>query len=187
MTIDGAVAALGRGEIIGLPTDTLYGLAVDPFREEAIEAMYDLKGRKNKKPLALLVADIEQAMRVAELTDRALELADRHWPGGLTMVLNRLGSVPDWIGDAKARTVGVRCPDHPAALALLRRTGPLAVTSANLSGRHSAVDHVEAKDQFGDTVGYYVEGTAPGGQASTVLDLTLPSPLILRAGPVKGA
>lgn len=187
MTIDGAVAALGRGEIVGLPTDTLYGLAVDPFREEAIEAMHVLKDRDIRKPLALLVASIEQAMQVAELTDRALELADQHWPGGLTMVLRRLKTAPDWIGDSHARTVGVRCPDHEVALELLRRTGPLAVTSANLSGRHSAVDESEAEDQFGDAVSVYVAGTAPGGQASTVIDLTSPTPLILRAGPVKDA
>ncbi|HEX9855229.1 MAG TPA: L-threonylcarbamoyladenylate synthase [Acidimicrobiia bacterium] len=184
MSIDAAVWALREGEIIGMPTDTVYGLAVDPFNVEAIERLYELKGREGNKPLALLVASIDQAMSLASFTDQALDLADEHWPGGLTLVLPRLAGAPDWLGDPARRTIGLRCPSHDVALEMLGTVGPLAVTSANLAGRVSAINHEEAAEIFGDDVGYYLEGEAPGGQASTIIDLTEPAPLVLRRGPV---
>ena len=100
------------------------------------------------------------------------------------MVVPRLDSTPDWLGDRDRRTIGVRCPDHPAALELLEVTGPLAVTSANVSGLPSAVDAQEARDYFGDAVAVYIEGSAPGGVASTIIDVTEDDPLTLRQGPV---
>lgn len=182
--IESAIEALRRGEVVGMPTDTLYGLAVDPFREAAVEALSRLKGRGDDKPLAILVASIDQAMSLAEFTDHALDLADQHWPGGLTLVLPRLAQTPSWLGDPSRRTVGLRCPDHPVALKLLAGYGPLAVTSANFTGQPAAGDDVEAEDLFGDSVEVYLRGSAPGGQASTIIDLTAPTPLILRKGPV---
>ncbi len=185
MSIEQAVAALKRGEIVGVPTDTLYGLAADPFREDALNAIFELKGRPANKPLAILVASLEQGMAIAELSDRALDLADLHWPGALTLVLPRLPSAPSWLGHAGRRTVGLRCPDHPVALELLESYGPLAVTSANLAGNESVLNDLDARDLFGDTVSVYREGKARGGQASTIIDLTEPSPLVLRDGPVR--
>jgi tRNA threonylcarbamoyl adenosine modification protein (Sua5/YciO/YrdC/YwlC family) len=185
MSIEQAVAALRRGEIVGVPTDTLYGLATDPFREDALNAIFDLKGRPSNKPLAILVASLEQGMTIAELSDRALDLADLHWPGALTLVLPRLPSAPNWLGHASRRTVGLRCPDHPVALELLETYGPLAVTSANLAGNESVLNDLDARDLFGDAVSVYLEGKAKGGQASTIIDLTEPSPLVLRDGPVR--
>jgi tRNA threonylcarbamoyl adenosine modification protein (Sua5/YciO/YrdC/YwlC family) len=168
-----------------VPTDTLYGLAADPFREDALNAIFDLKGRPTNKPLAILVASLEQGMSIASLSDRAIDLSDLHWPGALTLVLPRLASAPPWLGHAGRRTVGLRCPDHPVALELLEACGPLAVTSANLAGQESVLNHLDAKDLFGDTVSVYLEGKAKGGQASTIIDLTEPSPLVLRDGPVR--
>jgi L-threonylcarbamoyladenylate synthase len=184
VSIDAAVRALREGEVVGMPTDTVYGLAVDPFNVEAIERLYVLKGREGNKPLALLVASIDQAMSLASFTDQALDLADEHWPGGLTLVLPRLAGAPDWLGDTARRTIGLRCPDHDVALELLEKAGPLAVTSANTTGGAAAVDDGEAEDIFGDEIAVYLEGEAPGGQASTIIDLTEPSPLVLRRGPV---
>ncbi|HSF86870.1 MAG TPA: L-threonylcarbamoyladenylate synthase [Acidimicrobiia bacterium] len=183
-TIDEAIAALRDGEIVGVPTDTLYGLAADPFREDALDAIFDLKGRPTHKPLAILCASVEQGMTLASFSDRALELAERHWPGALTLVLPRLDTAPDWLGHQGRRTVGLRCPDHPVALELLERSGPLVVTSANLSGHEAVLDDEEAAALFGEAVAVYLEGTAPGGQASTIIDLTEPDPLTLRDGPV---
>ena len=183
-TIDEAVAALRNGEIVGVPTDTLYGLAADPFREDALDAIFELKGRPANKPLAILVASVEQGMTLASFSDRALDLAERHWPGALTLVLPRLSTAPDWLGHQGRRTVGLRCPDHPVALELLAISGPLAVTSANLSGHEAVLDDEEARSLFGEAVSLYLEGTAPGGQASTIIDLTEPDPLTLRDGPV---
>ncbi len=187
MSIAEALAALRRGEIVGVPTDTLYGLAADPFRQDALDAIFDLKGRSGDKPLAILVASVEQGMRLASFSDRALELAERHWPGALTLVVPRLATAPEWLGHRGRRTVGLRCPDHPVALELLEAAGPLAVTSANLSGHEAVLDEVEARDLFGDAVAVYLEGRAPGGQASTIIDLTEPDPLTLREGPISSA
>ena len=182
MSIELAVDALRRGEIVGVPTDTLYGLAADPFREDALNAIFELKGRPANKPLALLVSSLEQGMTIASLSDRALDLADLHWPGALTLVLPRLPSAPKWLG---RRTVGLRCPDHPVALELLEICGPLAVTSANIAGNESVLNDLDARALFGDAVSVYLEGKAKGGQASTIIDLTEPSPLVLRDGPVR--
>jgi tRNA threonylcarbamoyl adenosine modification protein (Sua5/YciO/YrdC/YwlC family) len=186
MSIDAAVAALRGGGIVGVPTDTLYGLAADPFRQDALESIFALKGRPQVKPLAILVASIDQAIGLAMFTDRALDLADSHWPGALTLVVPRLDATPDWLGHQQRKTIGLRCPDHPVALALLERSGPLAVTSANVSDQAAAQNDAEARDLFGDAVAVYLEGEAPGGLASTIVDLTEPQPLVLREGPVAG-
>ena len=184
MSVDAAVRALRRGEIVGVPTDTLYGLAADPFKEDALDAIFRLKGRPQEKPMALLVASLEQGMTLASFAEQALELAEEHWPGALTLVLPRLDNVPDWLGDRVRRTIGLRCPDHPVTLELLEKAGPLAVTSANLSGDEAVIDDAEARELFGDAVTVYLEGEAPGGRASTIIDLTEPAPLTLRRGPV---
>jgi tRNA threonylcarbamoyl adenosine modification protein (Sua5/YciO/YrdC/YwlC family) len=187
MSIAAAVEALRRGDIVGVPTDTLYGLAADPFRQDALDAIFELKGRPEHKPLAILVGSAEQGMTLASFSDRALELAEEHWPGALTLVVPRLETAPDWLGNRGKRTVGLRCPDHPVALELLEAAGPLAVTSANLSGHEAVVDDEEAQALFGDAVAIYLEGRAVGGQASTIIDLTEPAPLTLRHGPIPGA
>lgn len=186
MSIQEAVEALRRGEIVGVPTDTLYGLAADPYQQDALEAIFVLKGRPQVKPLAILVASIDQAMSLAMFTDHALDLADEHWPGALTLVIPKLQSAPEWLGHRERRTIGLRCPGHPVALELLEASGPLAVTSANISDQAAAVDDVGARDLFGDAVAVYLEGEAPGGVASTIIDLTEPEPLVLRKGPVAG-
>ena len=187
MSIESAAAALRSGGIVGVPTDTLYGLAADPFRQDALEMIFVLKGRPQVKPLAILVASIEQAIGLAMFTDQALDLADSHWPGALTLVVPRLDATPEWLGHQQRRTVGLRCPDHPIALELLRASGPLAVTSANVSDQAAALNHEEARDLFGDAVAVYLEGEAPGGVASTIIDVTEPEPVVLREGPVAGA
>jgi tRNA threonylcarbamoyl adenosine modification protein (Sua5/YciO/YrdC/YwlC family) len=186
MSIAEAVDALKQGMIVGVPTDTQYGLAADPFRQDALEQIFLLKGRPQEKPLALLVASIDQAMSLAMLTDRALDLADEHWPGALTLVVPRLDTTPSWLGHQGRRTIGLRCPDHEVALGLLEVSGPLAVTSANITGQATALDDHEARALFGDAVAVYLEGEARGGRASTIIDLTEESPLVLREGPVPG-
>ncbi len=184
LTIEEAAEALSRGELVGVPTDTVYGIAADPFHQEAIRRLFEIKGRPDLKPVAVLVADIDQGQDLAAFNDVAHELAAKHWPGGVTLVLPRLGTAPDWLGDTTRRTIGLRCPDHPVARALLRLTGPLAVTSANISGQPSAMSADEAEELFGADLAGCLEGDSGGGMASTVLDLTQPGPLVLREGPV---
>jgi L-threonylcarbamoyladenylate synthase len=179
-----ALAAVARGELVGIPTDTLYGIAADPFNPDALDRIFIAKGRPGIKPLAILVADLEQAQQLVAFGERGLELAEEHWPGALTLVVPKLKSVPDWIGDPDRRTLGLRCPNHPVALEFLRESGPLAVTSANISGRPAVLTDVAARNLFGDDVAVYLEGEAVGGEASTIIDLTEPSEWVLRDGPI---
>lgn len=182
---DRALEALARGQIIGLPTDTVYGIAVDPFREEAMELLFSAKGRPGVKPIPILAGDLTGIRRVALLDDELAADVTSHWPGGLTVVLHRAAGVARWIGDWEAGTVAVRIPDHPVALGILLSFGPLAVTSANRSGEPPAVDDIEARAALGDLVAEYLTGRGSDTGASTVVDLTGSRPRILRAGAVE--
>lgn len=183
--INRAVAAVRAGEVVGLPTDTVYGVGVDPLNDGAVERLFQLKGRPEHKPVGLLVGTVNQAMEVGEIDEVAATLADRYWPGALTLVVTPKVVLAGWVGDQQLRTVGVRVPDHPVALELLAQTGPLAVTSANRSGGEETMSDDEARAIFGDEVAVYLEGTSPGGEASTVVDATGAELAVLREGPVR--
>lgn len=185
MTIDQAVTALAAGRVVGMPTDTVYGLAADPSDREALHGLLALKGRPEERPIALLAADIEQARTLAEFSEAAERLSVSHWPGPLTLVLPREPGLPDWLGDPHQGTVGVRVPDHPVASRLLAAFGPLAVTSANRSGEPPVTSAEEARLLFGGLVAVYLPGTAPGGEASTVVDTTVEPYRVLRRGPAR--
>ena len=185
LALHDAVAALLAGRVVGMPTDTLYGIAAHPQRREAVEELYDLKGRSEDQAIGLLVTGIEQALTVAEFDPVARRLAGHHWPGPLTLVLPRRPGLAGRVGDPVRDTVGVRAPAHPVALELLGHTGPLAVTSANRSGEPAAVDHEGAAAVFGNRIAGYLEGRATVEEGSTVVDLTTDPPTILRAGPVE--
>lgn len=178
------VAALRRGGVVGIPTDTVYGLAADPFSEQAVALLFAIKRRSAVKPIPLLAASVEQAGRVGVLAGEARQAAGRHWPGALTLVVRRVPGLPDWLGNPSRGSVGVRVPDHPGALALLAEAGPLAVTSANRSGTAPAVDEAGARAVFADEVAAYLPGAGAGGAPSTVVDFTGKVPRVLRAGPV---
>lgn len=182
--IEEAVVAVGEGLVVGLPTDTVYGIGADPLSTEAVGRLFELKGRPPHKPVGLLLAGIEDAMEVAVIGETAGALAAEHWPGALTLVVRPRVILADWVGDTQAETVGVRVPDHPVALGLLSRAGPLAVTSANRSGEPDSTSAAEARAVFGDEVAVYLEGTSPGGVPSTVVDATGPELRVLRPGPV---
>ncbi len=185
LDVSAAVRAIKRGEIVGVPTDTVYGLAVDLYDEAALERLYKLKGRHEGKPIAILVASLEQGLILGAMSDRALELAERYWPGAVTLVVPRLDTAPPWLGDPQRRTVALRCPDHPVALDLLNQVGPLAVTSANRSDGTPARGAADAEEIFDGEVLTYLPGEAGGGAPSTLVDLTQPSEVILREGPVQ--
>jgi L-threonylcarbamoyladenylate synthase len=183
--IEDAVAAIRAGEVVGLPTDTVYGIGVDPLETTAVMRLFELKGRPEHKPVGLLVATIDQADEIGEIGEDAAMLAERHWPGALTLVVTPKVVLADWVGDRQLKTVGVRIPDHPVARELLEEAGPLAVTSANVSGGAEAQTDREAREIFGDRVAVYLEGVSPGGEASTVVDVTGAEPVVLRQGPVR--
>jgi L-threonylcarbamoyladenylate synthase len=181
--VAGAVAALRSGLIVGVPTDTVYGIGADPFCEPAVANLFVLKGRPGIKPVSILVASIAQARLLAVFDERATRAAAGGWPGPLTLVLPRAPGLPAWLGDLESDSIGVRVPDHTGALALLEAFGPVAVTSANRSGESPPADDEGARVVFGDLVAVYLPGTGAGLTASTVVDLTVPEPFVLRQGP----
>lgn len=183
-TIDAAIVAIRRGLIVGLPTDTVYGVGVDPLNPEAVAALFELKGRPDEKAIPVLAATAAQALEIVEIPPEVEDMALEHWPGPLTLVLRRHVQLPDWVGDGERGTVAVRIPDHPVALDLLAASGPLAVTSANRSGDPPALHEAEARALLGSGVAVYLEGSCPGGQSSTVVDMTSVPPVMLREGPV---
>ena len=176
--------ALARGAVVGVPTDTVYGLAADPEHEKAVDELFRLKGRRESAPVVVLAASLEQARALIDLDDTALAIAGPHWPGALTVVARAVGVLSRGIGDPERGTLGVRVPDHDDLRRLLELFGPLAVTSANRSGAPPAVDHEQARSIFGAAVPVYVPGVCRAGSASTVVDVTHDAPRVLRPGPV---
>ena len=184
-----AIAALRRGEVVALPTDTVYGVAVDLHRPGALDRLFEAKGRAREKAIVLLLADPEQAADVGEFTPAARALASIGWPGGLTLVLNQrpdAGLPPELTGGAP--TIGVRVPDHAAPRALAAAVGPLPTTSANLAGQPAAATARAIVEQLGAAVSIVLDGgPARGPIASTVVDCSVERPAILRAGVLEPA
>lgn len=165
--------AIARGQLVVMPTDTVYGIAADAFSAAAVEALLDAKGRGRQSPPPVLVSGIP-ALRalVAELPEPIERLVEAFWPGGLTIVLPAQPSLTWDLGETHG-TVAVRMPDHHLALELLEETGPLAVSSANLTGMSAAVVAQDAKDMLGDSVTVYLDaGPSATGIASTIIDAT---------------
>jgi tRNA threonylcarbamoyl adenosine modification protein (Sua5/YciO/YrdC/YwlC family) len=182
--IQRAAALIRSGAVVGTPTDTVYGIAADPDQVVAVNLLFELKGRKETKPIGILGASAGEFRSWVELPLYALEWAEQFWPGPLTLVARALRALPPGIGDRRRRTVGVRVPKHPVTLELLNATGVLAVTSANLSGAPETLSDVEAAAALGDRVPFYVPGICPGALASTVVDVSRPRPRLLRPGPL---
>jgi len=184
--LEQAAEQLLQGDLVAFPTDTVYGVGAHGFLEKAVAHLYRVKQRPVRLPVPLLLADAHELEAVcAEIPAVAWEIAEHYWPGGLSLVLRRTRAVPEAV-TAGGPTVAVRVPDHPHIQELCRRIGaPLAATSANLHGQPAPVtaDHVQA--MLGGCIPLLLDGGAcPGGAASTVLDLTVWPPAILRAGPV---
>jgi L-threonylcarbamoyladenylate synthase len=183
--IAAAVTAVLNGELVVLPTDTVYGLGADAFSPSAVTRLLAAKGRGRDMPPPVLVGTVRAATALVEdLGPDGQRLIDEFWPGGLTIVCRAARSLNWDLGDTKG-TVAVRMPEDPVALELLRETGPMAVSSANLTGQPAATTAVLARNQLGDAVSIYLDnGTAAGGVASTIVDLTGPQPRLLRRGAI---
>lgn len=182
--LEQAIAILRSGGLVAFPTDTVYGVGAWAFDNAAIEQIYLVKERAVEKAIPVLIGEIEQLSEVvAEIPPSALRLTARFWPGPLTLVLPRHPKLPPAI--SATPTVGVRLPDHVVARALLRAAGPMAVTSANLSGRASPVTADQVLEQLGGRIPLILDGGAtPGGVPSTVIDCSGASPRLLRPGPI---
>ena len=179
-----AIEVLAQGDLVAFPTDTVYGLAADAFNDQAVRKLYLAKGRSQEKAIPVLVANLEQFVDIVDRTTLpAMRLAEKFWPGPLTIVLRQASDLADAI--SAYGTVGVRIPDHPVAQELIHAAGPLAVTSANRSGDPEACTAEEIEMNMGAQVDLIVDGgRTPGGQPSTVVDCTQDPPRILRVGPI---
>jgi len=183
--IASAARAIQSGLLVVLPTDTVYGVGADAFDPIAVRDVLAVKGRGRDMPLPVLVGSWDTIDGlVSSVSPRARDLIEAFWPGGLTLVVEHAKSLSWDLGDSRG-TVAVRMPQHPVALELLAKTGPMAVSSANISGQPPALNAAEARTQFGELVEVYLDGgPALVGVASTIVDVTAEVPRLLRSGAV---
>jgi len=173
--IDYIVSCLCKGDVVALPTDTFYGLAVDPVNLHAVEQIYQIKTRQKSKPLSLLIASLAQAYELARETDPLLDmLAERFWPGPLTIIV-KAGSKLPLRSTANTGNVALRVPDAAIPRAVVMRFGlPITATSANLQGASECTNAECVRDQIGDRVPLIIDGGPTGhAQPTTIVDLTL--------------
>lgn len=176
-----ALQALSRGEVIGTPTDTVYGLAVVPSIAGSVDRLFVAKGRPASVPVAVLVADLEQAQTLCD-APLPRPLVERHWPGPLTLVVRRRSDL-DWDLGGNPETIGLRWPDHSLVRELCSSAGPLATTSANLHGHPSPTSAAGVVEEMtGAPVALVLDGGECDGDPSTVVDLTGDMPVVLREG-----
>ncbi|WP_017593571.1 L-threonylcarbamoyladenylate synthase [Nocardiopsis potens] len=180
-----AASTVRKGELVVLPTDTVYGIGADAFSPAAVASLLKAKGRGRDMPPPVLVGSVRAAHALIEdLGGHGQDLIDEFWPGPLTIVCRATPSLSWDLGDTQG-TVAVRMPMHPVAIELLKETGPMAVSSANLSGRPAATRAEEAAEQLGDSVSVYLDGgLCEGGVPSTIVDLTYAVPRVLRSGAI---
>lgn len=182
--IQTALEILQTGGIVAFPTDTVYGVGALAFDNAAIESIYTAKDRPIEKAIPILIGDLSDLEKVAEdIPDMALRFAARFWPGPLTCIVPKKQTLPPAV--SATSTVAVRIPDHPDARALLRAAGPMAVTSANLSGQPSPSTALDVYQQLNGRIPLILDGgKTPGGVPSTLVDCTGDEPVILREGPI---
>lgn len=180
-----AVESIRRGDLVVLPTDTVYGIGADAFTPNAVTALLEAKGRGRDMPPPVLVGSVRAATALIEdLGTYGQDLLDEFWPGALTVVCRASPSLSWDLGETKG-TVAVRMPLHDLAIELLKETGPMAVSSANLTGGASARTASEAERQLGDTVAVYLDdGKSGDGPPSSIVDLSGTIPRLLRAGAI---
>jgi L-threonylcarbamoyladenylate synthase len=180
-----AATSVLSGELVVLPTDTVYGVGADAFSPAAVTRLLAAKGRGREAPPPVLVGSTRAASALVEdLGPWGQQLIDEFWPGGLTIVCRAQRTLNWDLGDTKG-TVAVRMPEDPVTLDLLKETGPMAVSSANLTGKPAATTAEQAREQLGDAVAIYLDGgPSAGGRASTIVDLTGDVPRMLRQGAI---
>ena len=179
-----ALEVLKAGGLVAFPTDTVYGVGALAFDGRAVESIYIAKDRPVEKAIPVLIGDSSDLEKVGiDIPDSARSLAARFWPGPLTILVPKHTALPEAV--SATQTVGVRVPDHEVARRLLRASGPMAVTSANVSGGQSPVTAQEVYEQLGGRIALIIDGgRTPGGVPSTLVDCTASELKILREGPV---
>jgi L-threonylcarbamoyladenylate synthase len=181
--IEKGVKILKKGGMIAFPTDTVYGLGADAFNSGAVDRVYETKNRPKHQQRPLLIADTSELTAMADpIPGIAWFLAERFWPGGLTLVLPKADSLPAYL--APESSIAVRVPNHPICLALIQRLGnPIIGTSANISGEPAALTADEVGQKLGGKIDFIINGgKCPASEESTVVDVTREPPVILRQG-----
>ncbi|NUR04777.1 MAG: threonylcarbamoyl-AMP synthase [Streptomyces sp.] len=180
-----AASAVRRGELVVLPTDTVYGIGADAFSSEAVADLLEAKGRGRTMPTPVLIGSPNTLHGlVTDFSELAWELVDAFWPGALTLVAKHQPSLQWDLGDTRG-TVAIRMPLHPVAIELLTEVGPMAVSSANLTGHPAPEDCDAAQGMLGDSVSVYLDGgPTPANVPSSIVDVTRPVPMLLREGAI---
>ena len=179
------VSMLLAGGVIGFPTDTVYGLGADPFNDRAVDRIFQIKGRAETKPILLLVNSIRMAESVSEPSSMFYSVASRFWPGPLTVIVKAQASIPAKV-TAATNTIGLRWPMAPFAEKLMEKLGkPVTATSANRSDMPSTITAEEVRSQLGESLDALIDGgVLPARSGSSLLDLTVDPPVLLREGPI---
>jgi len=179
-----AINAVKEGKIIGIPTETVYGIGVDPYSQSAVDKIFELKERSLDKPLSVLISSYEEISKL-DVVSKIPDVVELYWPGPLTIIVETKAKFANGVGTNNPLTIGIRVPDNELAIELLKNTGPLAVTSANISGNENILNHIDAENEFESKIAIYLEGESALGSGSTIVDFTKDEWEILREGPLK--
>ena len=182
--IQKAIACIKNEEVVGIPTETVYGIGVDPLSQTAVDKIFNLKERDENKPLSILVHSFHDLIKL-KIISKVPEIVELYWPGPLTIIVESELNFADGVGTKNPNSIGVRVPDNELALELLKKTGPLAVTSANISGQDDITNERDAEAVFGDKIGHYLQGSALHGSGSTIVDFRDEEFKVIREGPLK--
>jgi L-threonylcarbamoyladenylate synthase len=182
--IQKAVACIKNEEVVGIPTETVYGIGVDPLSQAAVDKIFNLKERDENKPLSILVHSFHDLIKL-KIISKVPEVVELYWPGPLTIIVESELNFADGVGTKNPNSIGVRVPDNELTLELLKKTGPLAVTSANISGQEDITNERDAEALFGDKIGHYLQGSALHGSGSTIVDFRDEEFKVIREGPLK--
>jgi len=182
--IQKAIACIKNEEVVGIPTETVYGIGVDPLSQAAVDKIFNLKERDENKPLSILVHSFHDLIKL-KIISKVPEIVELYWPGPLTIIVESELNFADGVGTKNPNSIGVRVPDNELTLELLKKTGPLAVTSANISGQEDITNEKDAESLFGDKIGHYLQGSALHGSGSTIVDFRDEEFKVIREGPLK--
>jgi L-threonylcarbamoyladenylate synthase len=182
--IQKAIACIKNEEVVGIPTETVYGIGVDPLSQAAVDKIFNLKERDENKPLSILVHSFHDLIKL-KIISTVPEIVELYWPGPLTIIVESELNFADGVGTKNPNSIGVRVPDNELTLELLKKTGPLAVTSANISGQEDITNEKDAESVFGDKIGHYLQGSALHGSGSTIVDFRDEEFKVIREGPLK--
>jgi len=182
--IQKAIACIKNEEVVGIPTETVYGIGVDPHSQAAVDKIFNLKERDENKPLSILVHSFQDLIKL-KIISKVPEIVELYWPGPLTIIVESELNFADGVGTKNPNSIGVRVPDNELALELLKKTGPLAVTSANISGQEDITNEKDAESVFGNKIGHYLQGSALHGSGSTIVDFRDEEFKVIREGPLK--